>query len=843
MTAANADADTPMADALPAPSPKPTFHPNSTQLQSTSPPHYSSTKRKRQPTEDSTPARAEEATPSTSSQRSNRSSFPNKKLRTVADALGARPNITARNGKTLGSAPTSTHSSSSGSQREPHSSFRVSVASTPAIADKKPRNGPEGSKKWFYTMEEIEAVEQFKIEFCKQYSITSSKFNEIIQVCTRNNVRFRLPDNTVITKQTFWSSLQALFPHRPHVSLSRFMRRVCLVSEQKPHHWTAEQEDELKALIEAKGTKWTEIGQILGRSADDVTQRWKNRVEHRDKQRSGPWKPDECGKLVGIIREHHAALRVAGHGVGPDVLDMEPECISWGAVSDQMGNIRSRQQCADKWRRMRRNGKKERETRNGEDAHGEKGSAPSSTASSKTPLGRGTTQKPGKQATLSSLWGTPQGITVRSLDLVRDYHSENTPVPRTLSSARHAGQHSRIGSPILGSGQDGDHDRRIVGGNRDAAPSSSVTTPSNVNDGNSVEVGTSGRDESPEVPESPIRQLHHGEDTNTSESSEVTDSSSSEITESIEVPRLPSPLLGESDNEMKSDMGSNDSKGEDSSISITARDGRSASIDSEGDVSGSDSEDDGEGSKENQNDTPTMRNLFPSAVMKVKQEHSKHSSADQVPSLRDRSLSGTPSTSGREGLSQLRRNYRLRSSASRDEHTNNLNMSGSQFNMEINTEDASSSESELESDSNSDDHREMPGKMKPAVNHLNQETSALHRDANREKDMTKVKAENLSTNNTEAPLLYDASRDGQSGKRPSTQARQIPKMDELKRNGKSIGSLTASSSQRNKFHSGGKRAAKLSQGLGAAKINGIVGHNFNDFDDSSTDSEAGDIPF
>src|SRR5699024_6686692 len=142
--------------------------------------------------------------------------------------------------------------------------------------------------------------------FCKQYSITSSKFNEIIQVCTQNNVRFRLPGNTVITKQTFWSSLQALFPHRPHVSLSRFMRRVYLVSEQKPHHWTAEQEDELKALIEAKGTKWTEIGRILGRSADDVTQRWKNRVEHRDKQRSGPWKPDECEKLEGIIRKQHA---------------------------------------------------------------------------------------------------------------------------------------------------------------------------------------------------------------------------------------------------------------------------------------------------------------------------------------------------------------------------------------------------------------------------------------------------------------------------------------------------------------------------------------------------------
>ncbi len=39
--------------------------------------------------------------------------------------------------------------------------------------------------------------------------------------------------------------------------------------------WTAEQDEQLRTLVEAKGRKWTEIGHIIGRMGESCRDRWR----------------------------------------------------------------------------------------------------------------------------------------------------------------------------------------------------------------------------------------------------------------------------------------------------------------------------------------------------------------------------------------------------------------------------------------------------------------------------------------------------------------------------------------------------------------------------------------
>jgi hypothetical protein len=106
-------------------------------------------------------------------------------------------------------------------------------------------------------------------------------------------------------------------------------------------------------MLRAKhGPKYAFIARILGRTSDDVTQRWKNRLEHRKTMQRGPWSEQELRDLlryVLLVGESSQQL-----GMSSDVYEMDDKIFPWGKISDQMKNSRSRQQCADKWRKIRR---------------------------------------------------------------------------------------------------------------------------------------------------------------------------------------------------------------------------------------------------------------------------------------------------------------------------------------------------------------------------------------------------------------------------------------------------------------------------------------------------------
>lgn len=205
----------------------------------------------------------------------------------------------------------------------------------------------------FYTPEEVQIIENYKIKFCTTHSVSGTKFDEMIQHSERGgNGDFPVPPD-VITKVDFWNEIYALMPDRDRRSVYRFMRRHFQASTQKAHDWTPEQEEELISLHAQHGPKWTYIGRLIGRSDDDVTQRWKNKLEHKGVMNRGNWDADETKTFLDAMESSWVNMKpLLGATAGKDFYELDERLVSWGNVSKAMGHRRSRQQCADKWRKI-----------------------------------------------------------------------------------------------------------------------------------------------------------------------------------------------------------------------------------------------------------------------------------------------------------------------------------------------------------------------------------------------------------------------------------------------------------------------------------------------------------
>ncbi|KAJ5399156.1 hypothetical protein N7465_009645 [Penicillium sp. CMV-2018d] len=205
----------------------------------------------------------------------------------------------------------------------------------------------------FYTPEEVRKIEAYKLNFCTMHGIASAKFDEMVQHSERGaDGEFPVPSD-VITKGDFWDEIYALIPDRDRRSVYRFMRRHFQASAQKAHDWSKEQEDELIELHAKHGPKWTYIGKLIGRSDDDVTQRWKNKLEHQGTMKKGAWSEEETKIFLDAVESTWNTMKpmLAGKS-GKDMYELDERLIVWGNISKEMRHMRSRQQCADKWRKI-----------------------------------------------------------------------------------------------------------------------------------------------------------------------------------------------------------------------------------------------------------------------------------------------------------------------------------------------------------------------------------------------------------------------------------------------------------------------------------------------------------
>ncbi|KAI9373270.1 hypothetical protein BJX61DRAFT_390032 [Aspergillus egyptiacus] len=197
--------------------------------------------------------------------------------------------------------------------------------------------------------DEVETLEAFKIDFCNTNGCSTVTFDLMVQ----HGMDGPWPGQQWIAKKKFWKTVHTLLPDRDRRSVYRFMKRHFQGSDQKPHEWTEEQEDELVELYKKHGPKWTLLAELLGRSSDDVVQRWKNRLEHRGTMNTGSWTEEELSALQNALRSSWTKLKEEGYDVGENIYEMDESLISWTVVSANMQHRRSRQQCADKWRRIK----------------------------------------------------------------------------------------------------------------------------------------------------------------------------------------------------------------------------------------------------------------------------------------------------------------------------------------------------------------------------------------------------------------------------------------------------------------------------------------------------------
>ncbi|KXG48737.1 uncharacterized protein PGRI_026070 [Penicillium griseofulvum] len=205
----------------------------------------------------------------------------------------------------------------------------------------------------FYTPDEVQKIEAYKLNFCTVHGIPTAKFDEMVQHSERGAHGEFPVSSDIISKGDFWNEIYALVPDRDRRSVYRFMRRHFQASAQRAHDWSKEQDDELIELHHKHGPKWTYIGRLIGRSDDDVTQRWKNKLEHQGTMNTGAWSEEETRIFLDAMESAWLTMKpMLANNTGKDMYQMDDGLIIWGNISKAMGYRRSRQQCADKWRKI-----------------------------------------------------------------------------------------------------------------------------------------------------------------------------------------------------------------------------------------------------------------------------------------------------------------------------------------------------------------------------------------------------------------------------------------------------------------------------------------------------------
>ena len=114
--------------------------------------------------------------------------------------------------------------------------------------------------------------------------------------------------------------------------------------------WSEEEKEQLADLVELKGEKWTEIGEILERAGASCRDKWRSM---RDKYQRGDWTPEELSQLKQLVNEQLAARGAApgrGPGEGNEHLPVRDN-INWKAISLKL-KTRSENTCCQKWYRI-----------------------------------------------------------------------------------------------------------------------------------------------------------------------------------------------------------------------------------------------------------------------------------------------------------------------------------------------------------------------------------------------------------------------------------------------------------------------------------------------------------
>ena len=149
-----------------------------------------------------------------------------------------------------------------------------------------------------FSTAEIHLLRDLLCQWAKKHQLTSE---ELIDLCSDTRSR----NSTKV-----WCSVAKHFPRRSVQSLHNVSRRVFNPNNYKGG-WAHWEEQELVHFVKHNGHKWKAIGEILGRTALNVKDKWKQMGgDKHDCRKKGPWSSGEIVALIRLVQQNSAVQSI-----------------------------------------------------------------------------------------------------------------------------------------------------------------------------------------------------------------------------------------------------------------------------------------------------------------------------------------------------------------------------------------------------------------------------------------------------------------------------------------------------------------------------------------------------
>jgi len=204
-----------------------------------------------------------------------------------------------------------------------------------------------------FTATEVAALEDAVEQYRVANNLSETEVRDLIQDSDRAHRKDTTP---------LWQHICSALPLRQKPNIHKFARRK-FHNYSKRGQWTPEEDAELLRVYEMHPQRWKQIGQVIGRFAEDCRDRYRNYLKCGSAQKMDVWDAVETRQFKEVVNHLLDELRndvsrskkkrkLSNSAVGVNEDDLE-QLIDWDVVSDRMGRQRSRLQCRNKWEKLK----------------------------------------------------------------------------------------------------------------------------------------------------------------------------------------------------------------------------------------------------------------------------------------------------------------------------------------------------------------------------------------------------------------------------------------------------------------------------------------------------------
>jgi hypothetical protein len=216
---------------------------------------------------------------------------------------------------------------------------KTKTANKVASTSEKSARNPERCVKGPLTWQEKDMVDKLFQETMDDTGMTDTQLRHLIKSWK--------------TASEFKDAVENALPDRPIAAIRKFCQRRYHNMERGA--WSPEDDASLRKAHAVHPDKWTEISALVGRTASDCKDRWKNTVSIQETIQLGPWSQDETVALEKAVEKSIKELKKANKEDTKGLSRAELErMLSWSEVAKKLGGTRSAKRCNEKWQKLKR---------------------------------------------------------------------------------------------------------------------------------------------------------------------------------------------------------------------------------------------------------------------------------------------------------------------------------------------------------------------------------------------------------------------------------------------------------------------------------------------------------